>query len=317
LANGLRVPLIAQEQLVGVMIVQCTHKYIFSPGEAALLQTFANQAALAIQRAGLVDDLRAKITQLEAAQAGLVKKERMERELELARQVQQSMLPHNFPAIPGFTIAAKNEPARQVGGDFYDLFILDENHFGVVIADVADKGMPAALYMALARSLLLAEARREWSPRQALLNVNRLLLELGELNGFVSVFYGVVDQAAHKLAYTRAGHERPLLLRNGQVQMLCGDGTVLGILDSADLNLNQEETLLQPGDRLVLYTDGLTDVANPQGRFFGLQRLVELVTMQDGKTAQEICQAVYAGLALYRAETEQFDDMTLLVIEVE
>jgi phosphoserine phosphatase RsbU/P len=317
LANGLRVPLIAQDQLVGVMIVQSSQKDFFSPGETALLQTFANQAALAIQRAGLVDDLRAKITQLEAAQAQLVKKERLERELELARQVQQSMLPHSFPIIPGFAIAAQNEPARQVGGDFYDLFLLDENHFGIVIADVADKGMPAALYMALTRSLLLAEARRELSPRQALLNVNRLLLELGELNGFVSVFYGVVDHALRKLTYTRAGHERPLLLRAGQAQMLQGEGTVLGILDGADLNLSQEEITLQDGDRLVLYTDGLTDVANDQGAFFGLQRLVSLVTAQDGKTSQEICQAVYDGLAGYRGATEQFDDMTLLVIEIQ
>jgi phosphoserine phosphatase RsbU/P len=208
-------------------------------------------------------------------------------------------------------------PARQVGGDFYDLFLLDEDHFGIVIADVADKGMPAALYMALARSLLLAEARRELSPRQALLNVNRLLLELGELNGFVSVFYGVVSHAQRKLTYTRAGHERPLLLRGGQAQMLGGEGTVLGILDGADLNLSQEETTLQAGDRLVLYTDGLTDVANEQGAFFGLQRLVRLVAAQDGKTAQEICEAVYDGLTAYRGATEQFDDMTLLVIEIQ
>jgi serine phosphatase RsbU (regulator of sigma subunit) len=317
LANGLRVPLFAQEQLVGVMIVQCTQKEAFSPGETALLQTFANQAALGIQRAGLVEDLRAKITQLQAAQAGLVKKERIERELELAHQVQQAMLPHSFPVIPGFTIAAQNEPARQVGGDFYDLFRLDDDHFGIVIADVADKGMPAALYMALARSLLLAEARRERSPRQALLNVNRLLLELGELNGFVSVFYGVVDQVSRRLVYTRAGHERPLLLHAGQVEQLSGEGAVLGILESPDLHLNQEETLLQPGDCLVLFTDGLTDVANPQGAFFGLARLVELVTAQQGRSAGEICQQLFNHLAQYRGEAEQFDDMTLLVIEVQ
>lgn len=317
LAMGLRVPLVAQDQLVGAMIIQCTQKDHFSPGEAALLQTFANQAALAIQRAGLIDDLRAKIDQLEAAQAELVKKERMERELELARQVQQSMLPHSFPAIVGYEIAAQNEPARQVGGDFYDLIVLDQDHFGLVVADVADKGMPAALYMALAHSLILAEVQREQSPRSALLNVNRLLVDLGELNGFVSVFYGVIDCRSRKLTYARAGHERPLLLRGDQVITLGGEGAVLGILDSEELSLNEEEIYLLTGDRLVLFTDGLTDVANEQGSFYGLEGLMNLVRSQEGKTVHEICQAIYTGLANHRGQAEQFDDMTLLVIEVQ
>ena len=228
---GLRVPLIAQDRPVGVMLIQSTQKNTFTPGETALLNTFANQAALAIQRAGLVEDLEAKISQLQAAQSELVTKERIERELELARDVQQSMLPHSFPEVPGYAISAHYVPARQVGGDFYDVFRLDEDHFGVVIADVADKGMPAALYMALTRSLLLAEARRALSPKEVLLSVNHLLLELGEMGGFVSIFYGVVDYATHRLTYTRAGHERPLLLRNDTSLFLGGEGAVLGILE--------------------------------------------------------------------------------------
>lgn len=203
----------------------------------ALLQTFAYQAALALQRAGLIEALRENISQLRAAQAELVKKERMERELELARQVQQSVLPRIFPLMPGYTFAARNEPARQVGGDFYDVILLDAHCFGVVIADVSDKGMPAALYMALTRSLLLAEARRERSPFTVLTNVHRLLLELGEPNMFVTVFYGVVDGPARRLTYARAGHDRPLLLRGGNVQSLGGTGTFLGFPEVDDLHL--------------------------------------------------------------------------------
>lgn len=268
ISMGLRVPLVAQEQLVGVMIVQCTIKKIFTPGESALLQTFANQAALAIQRAGLVDNLRAKISQLEEAQTELTKKERIERELELARQVQQAMLPSKFPPIPGIVISGQYEPARQVGGDFYDLFQLDHDHFGIVVADVANKGMPAAMYMALARSLLLSEARRVLSPRSALYNVNRLLLELGELSGFVSILYGVFDRATKSMSYCRAGHERPILLRNGQALFLGGSGTVLGIPDEDYLNLSEEEMCLMPDDRLILFTDGLVDVENEEGFFW-------------------------------------------------
>ena len=185
----------------------------FSPKEVSLLRTLAQQAALGIQRARLVSDLRDKIDQLERAQQQLVQKERLERELELARQVQQSMLPRSFPHLPGFHFVARNEPARQVGGDFYEVIRLDEDRFGVAIADVSDKALPAALYMALTRSLLRAEAPRQPSPQAVLSNINRLLLELGDGNSFVTLFYAVVDGNSRRMVYSRAGHDRPLLLR--------------------------------------------------------------------------------------------------------
>jgi len=315
-ALGLRVPLVAQDQLVGVMIIQSEKKDTFHPGETALLQTFANQAALAIQRAGLIGELRGKIAQLEAAQAELVIKERIERELELAHQVQESMLPHSFPVVPGYTLAARYEPARQVGGDFYDMFILDGDHFGIVVADVADKGLPAALYMALTRSLLLAEARRERSPRAVLLNVNQLLLEVGELNGFVSVFYGVVECSSHRLVYARAGHERPILLRGGRARALSGEGTVLGIQESSLMRLSEESLILEPGDRLILFSDGLSDVTDETGKFMGLARLQTLFEANAERRLHALCQAVFEDLAQYRGRADQFDDMTLLALDV-
>jgi serine phosphatase RsbU (regulator of sigma subunit) len=303
LRAGLRVPLIAQDKRVGLMIVHSTQKSRFVPGEVALLQTFANQAALAIQRAGLIEEL--------------LKKERMERELELARQVQQSVLPRTFPQVPGYAFAAQNEPARQVGGDFYDVILLAPGCFGVLIADVSDKGMPAALYMALTRSLLLAEARRERSPRAVLVNVNRLLLELGEPNMFVSVFYGVVEGIARRLTYTRAGHDRPLLLRQGTVQALGGQGAVLGFLGQDELNLSEEQIVLASGDRLVLYTDGLTDVQAPDERLFDLDRLESVLQSHADLSPSEMCAATFGDLATYQGNAEQFDDMTMLVIGVE
>lgn len=314
--TGVRVPLVAQDVLVGVMVIQSTQKEFFTQGEIALLQTFANQAALAIQRTGLVNELRAKIHQLEAAQVELVKKERMEHELELARQVQRSMLPHSFPQVQGFLLFARYEPARQVGGDFYDVFHLDDDHFGVVIADVSDKGLPAALYMALTRSLILAEARRTLSPRSALLNVNRLLLELGEMGGFVSVFYGIVECSSARMTYTRAGHERPLILRNHKVQSLGGSGAVLGTLDNDLLNLSEEQVDLKPNDRLVLYTDGITDDMDAQGKFFSLPQFEKLLRLLSDKDGDELCDDIFAELLAYRGQAEQFDDMTLFVLEV-
>jgi serine phosphatase RsbU (regulator of sigma subunit) len=316
LSNGLLVPMLAQDRLVGMMIVHATEKEHFPPGEVALLQTFVNQAALAVQRAGLIDELRQKIQQLEAAQAELVVKERMQRELELAREVQQSVLPRTFPRVSGYEFAVRNQAARQLGGDFFDIFRLDEGQFGLLIADVSDKGMPAAVYMAMARSLLLAETRRERSPGKVLRSVNHLLRELGEPHMFVSVFYGVVDISSRSFLYARAGHDRPLLLRSGELTYLSGSGAVLGPLEEEDLHLSEENLDLRPGDRLVLYTDGLTDAVNSQEEIFELLRLESVLRETGHLPAEEMCDLVFKAIAEFQGEIEQFDDMTMMVVEV-
>lgn len=317
LRAGLRVPLVIQDTLVGLMIVHTSQKPSFAPGEVALLQTFANQAAVAIQRAGLVDALQEKIAQLEAAQAELVQKERMERELELARQVQQSVLPRIFPLVPGYTFAARSEPARWVGGDFYDVIHLDADRFALVIGDVSGKGMPAALYMAQTHSLLRAEARREDSPRAVLYSVHRLLQALGRSGMFVTVFYGIVDGAARRLTYTRAGHNRPLLLRSGKIQPLGGEGTILGFPDLEDLFLSEEVLDLSPGDRLVLYTDGLIDLVAMSGQPFGLERLLTLLQSHATLPPADLCAATFTDLTAYQQTADQFDDMTMLITSVQ
>ena len=317
LRAGLYVPLVAQDQPVGLMVVHSTVKYQFTPGEVALIRAFANQAALAIQRAGLVDELRAKIGELQTAQGELIKKERLESELELARQVQQSMLPRAFPLISGFQFAARSEQARQVGGDFYDVIALDEDRFGLVIADVSDKGMPAALYMALTRSLLLAEARRGGSPAEVLNSVNRLLLELAQPGMFVTVFYAVVDRPTQEMIYACAGHELPILLRNGTTLELGGTGHPLGILDVVEFQLSEQCIGLHSGDRLVVYTDGLVDVVSPEGRLFDHHRFKALLKEKVSMPPSELCAAIFTELAAFQGEVEQFDDMTILIASVE
>ncbi len=314
LRAGLHVPLQAQEYPVGAMIVHTTSRPAFDPGDVALIQSFANQAAVALQREGLVDTLREKVGALETAYEELAQTERMERELELARQVQQHMLPRTVPHFPGFQLAARYQPARQVGGDFYDVIPLGDDRFGLAIADVTDKGMPAALYMALTRSLLLAEARRARSPRAVLESVNHLLLKLGEPDMFVTLFYGVVDGRRRTLTYTRAGHDRPFLLRRGAVQELDGHGMPLGLLPAERIALSQETVDLEPGDRLILYSDGLTDALSPSGQLFDRRRLRHLLLEQADLAPAAMCAAVFERLAAYRAGTEQYDDMTLLIM---
>jgi serine phosphatase RsbU (regulator of sigma subunit) len=280
------------------------------------MRTFADQAALSMQRARLVDELRQKVAALEAAQAALAARERLERELELAREVQQSVLPRVFPTAEGYTFAARNQPAREVGGDFYDVFRVGEERIGIVIGDVSGKGMPAALYMALARSLIFAEALRERSPRMVMANVNRLLRQLGEPRLFVTVCYGVLTPCDGTFVVCRAGHDYPLLLRGGRARQLQGRGTVLGFFDDAELQLSEERETFEPGDRLVLYTDGLTDVLDAAGARYNLEMLEELLCQYGHCGASELIASTFAALAAYQGAAEQFDDMTMLVIEV-
>jgi serine phosphatase RsbU (regulator of sigma subunit) len=313
---GLYLPLVAQEKRVGLMIVHTQQKARFAPGEVSLLQTYASQAALALQRAGLIDTLRAKIALLEAAQMELVHKERLEQEMLLARQVQQSVLPRTFPQVTGVTFAARNEPARQVGGDLYDVIDFGDGRIGLAVADVSDKGMPAALYMALTRSLLRAVARYEDTPVAVVSRLNQLLIELGEPNMFVTLFYAVLEPASRKLVYTRAGHDRPVLLRDGSGQELGGRGVALGLLDQTELNLTEEQLLLAPGDRLVLFTDGMVDVLAPDGSQLVRDQLQEMLERHADLHPQALCDAVFEDLAEFRGNAEQYDDMTLLVLEV-
>jgi len=253
--------------------------------------------------------------ELQEAQAALVEKERLERELELARELQQSILPHEFPDFPGFNCAARSRPAWQVGGDFYDVISLSKGRVGLVMADVSDKGLAAALYMALTRSLIHAEAKHSSSPRQVLLNIHRLLLEITQADMFVTVFYGVLDPARGDLRYARAGHDRPLLFSpsSGECRFLAADGILLGCVEK--VRLEEVSVRLHTGDLLVLYTDGITDANSPAGEFFGVERLRETVSAAGGLSAQALCDLIFGHVDRFQAEAVQHDDMALLVVE--
>jgi sigma-B regulation protein RsbU (phosphoserine phosphatase) len=314
---GLLLVLTARANPVGLLFVQSTVKRRFSIAERNLLQMFADQAAVAIQRRRLVAELQAKIAALEEAQAELIQKERLEHELELAREIQQSFLPTRFPTFPGLQVAARSVPARAVGGDFYDAFALPGGRVGIVIADVSDKGMPAALFMALTRSLVRAEAQREASPARVLASANRLLLDMSDSAMFVTAFYGVLRAERGELTYARAGHERPLHYRAAEraCTPLPGEGIALGILGSA---VPEEATVtLQPGDELVLFTDGVTEQLLASGEEFGHERLAQAVAAHAGLDLNAQCEVLFANVTASQAGPEPSDDRAILLVRLE
>jgi len=241
---------------------------------------------------------------------------RMTQELAAAWRIQASFLPERLPEIPGWRVAATLKPARETSGDFYDFVVLPDEQLGIVIADVADKGMGAALYMALCRTLIRTYGAEHYPrPDLALEAVNRRLLRDVSYDMFVTVFYGILDLNTGALTYCNAGHNPPYLLsaRNGgETRALRRTGVVLGLFD--DMTWEQESVQLGPGDALLLYTDGITDAQNAQGAFFGDGNWLETVHANLGQSAQEIQDALIADTRRFVGDASQFDDIATMVI---
>jgi phosphoserine phosphatase RsbU/P len=169
----------------------------------------------------------------------------------------------------------------------------------------------------MARSLLRAEAYGQTSPRTVLQRVNTLLHELGDADMFVTLFYGVIERETGRLVYARGGHDRPLLLRQGQATFLGGDGTALGVIESSTMRMDEAEILLQPGDKLALYTDGLSDLATEAGEVLGPAGLAHVLSSYSHLPAEEMCEAVFDHLLRLQGSGEQYDDMTLMIVGVD
>ena len=256
--------------------------------------------------------------ELKAAQAVLVAKERMERELEIAGEVQRNLLPAVFPAAPGYSFAGQNVPARHGGGDLYDVIKIDAEHVGLLMADVSDKSVHAALIMAVTRTLFLAHARSSLSPADVALAVHAGLMEVSASDDmFVTAFYGVLHLPTGSLHYVRAGQDKPLLFRaaGGPPETLEAEGRFLGMLD--DLVLEQRRVTLRPGDMLLAYSDGVPDAVNSVDDSYGVPRLIERIQDRRFDSADEVCQAILADVYAFRGQADAFDDITMLVTRCE
>ncbi len=251
---------------------------------------------------------------LQAAQAQLIEKEKLEHELNIARKIQESILPNKPSPLGAYDFGARMVPARAVGGDSFDFIPLEGDRLGIAVGDVSDKGVPAALFMAMFSSQLRVVAQRLVSPAEVLRQVNRHLLQQNKAGMFVTAIYGVLDTRSGAYEYARAGHETPLLFdaRGQLIELPQATGHPLGILPEIALDL---QTLNLPsGGTLLLYSDGVTDASDPQKRFFGLDRLTTVAGEHASLNADEFCARLLQALVEFRASAEQFDDITLVSV---
>jgi sigma-B regulation protein RsbU (phosphoserine phosphatase) len=272
-------------------------------------------------RGELLAEIRSKNVELQESLDNLRRtrsaKERMESELNIGREIQMSMLPLTFPAFPhrsDFDVHAALHPAREVGGDFYDLFLIDDNHFCFCVGDVSGKGVPAALFMAVTKTLIKSRAANDLSPASILSHVNTELSQRNESCMFVTVFLGILDLRRGELVYSNAGHNPPYLKRFGGelVRIDQRHGPIIGAAEG--LAYKQDRETLLAGDLLFVYTDGVTEAMNARCELYTEERLRNLLSARTFSSVEDAVQVGTDDVWDYQGEAEQADDVTVLSV---
>ncbi|GAB4534609.1 MAG: hypothetical protein Kow0063_17900 [Anaerolineae bacterium] len=301
------VPLKRQEQVAGVVLLERgAGQPDFTASDEKLLTALAGQAAIALETARLHQEQIAR--------------QRLEEELAVGRQIQLSLLPERPPVVPGWEFAAAYRPAWQVGGDLYDFLEWpgETHRLGLLIADVTGKGVPAALFMAFSRTIMRSEgiSGQGCGPATALKRANSALMRdiRPESMLFLSAFYATLDTRNGRLAYANGGHNWPLWLRadTGEIQPLDGRGIVLGAF--GDIEIEEQEIEMAPGDLVIFYTDGLTEARDADARLFEEERLRATLMAEPGISAEQMVERIVKAVDAFTGETPQADDLTLLVV---
>lgn len=246
-------------------------------------------------------------------------KERIGAELHVATQIQASMLPCVFPAFPEyeeFDIYASMSPAKEVGGDFYDFFLVDQDHLALVMADVSGKGVPAALFMMITKTLLKNAAQSGLSPREAMEKVNNQLLENNEAGMFVTVWLGIYEISTGKLTAANAGHEYPAVKRAGCSFELLKDKHGFVMAGMEDVSYQEYVLEFHPGDMLFVYTDGVAEAADEENQLYGTDRMLEALNRKKDVSSRELLQEVRADIDRFVGNAEQFDDITMMAVKI-
>jgi phosphoserine phosphatase RsbU/P len=300
LVSGLCAPMTYRGTTVGVIRVYAGTRHAFTSDEEALLRTAGTQAAAGIIQARLLDERRDT--------------ERYLRQVRYAGDIQRRMIPDRPPPHPFAEFGCVYVPSLDVGGDFYDFIEMPSGHVGITIADVVGKGMPAALMMASVRSALRAYASTVRSARAIVSRVNRHMYRETLVHEFATVFYGVFSSTQRSLTYVNAGHDPPLLLRGDEFVELFVGGLVVGVVPDTDFE--EATVMLEPGDVIVFYTDGVIDAMNFDGEHFGRQRLRESVLKHRDVSPDELAKQIMWDTRRFAGLAPQTDDITVVATRI-
>ena len=293
-------PIISNAEVIGVFDLESDELDAYSKDDLDVLMLLASQVAIIIEKVMLHEQM--------------IEKKRLEGQLEVARQVQLELLPSGDPDLAGYDISAYNFSTEEVSGDYFDWVSIYEDQIAIVIADVSGKGVPAALLMAFLRASLRAATHIGYATHITMAKVNYLLWESIERNQFVTAFYGVLDASNQTLSYSNAGHNPPLLIDSkGESRFIERGGLPLGMFK--DTRYHEYYLSLEPGDLLVLYTDGVTEALNPAGEEFGRDRLAEAVKSALSLTAKELIARLEGEVLRWTDGLGASDDVTFFVIK--
>src|SRR6266851_1511892 len=293
-------PIISNTEVIGVFDLESDELNAYSEDDLQVLMLLASQVAIIIEKVMLHEQL--------------IEKKRLEGQLEVARQVQLELLPAKDPQLAGYDISAYNFPTEEVSGDYYDWVKIFDDQIGLVIADVSGKGVPAALLMAFLRASLRAATHIGYSPHISMSKVNYLLWESIERNQFVTAFYGILDATNRTLAYSNAGHHPPLLIdAEGNAHFEERGGLPLGMF--RDSRYHEYYATIDPGQMLVLYTDGVTEAMNSTGDEYGPERLVDAVKRGRHLSARELIDSIHRDVIDWTEGEGAHDDVTFFIIK--
>ena len=307
LQTELLLPLAVKDRLLGFLSLgPKLSEEPYSAGEMQLLQSVAAQTGLALENTRLTEAVAAEVAQ----------RERLNRELEIAREVQQRLFPQGVPAIPGLEYAGKCRPASSVGGDYYDFVSMCDGRVGIAIGDISGKGVPAALLMASLQASLRGLAISNPPALSTLMeNLNRLIYDASPSNKYATFFYGVYDPNTREFSYVNGGHNPPMIFRGAEVLRLEAGGPVVGLFGPA--RYTQSSVQLQSGDTLLLFTDGISEAMNNNDEEFDETRLIDALHSANGMRAPELIDHIMQACDDFAAGAPQHDDMTLVVVRVE
>ncbi|MEW6586786.1 MAG: SpoIIE family protein phosphatase, partial [Nitrospirota bacterium] len=303
------IPLRAKERPLGMIYLDNRMTGgTFGEDELELMKSFALQASVSIENSYLVSNM--------------VEQERLKQEMELGRQIQLSLLPQNAPVLKGYVIDGLMSPAQEIGGDYYDFIPISDNgagnKWGVVIADVTGKGVDAGIVMGITKSLIHSLSEQDLTTREMVLKLNRHLCNLLNRKKFVSLIYAECNEGDNVFRWSGAGHEYILVLKDSgapRVEEIMAGGTVLGVFDLKEEDIAEKSISLNRGDKVILYTDGVTEARNAEGSLFTRERFVEILRQSPPLSAQDLLGHIHEKVQGFIGDVPQYDDITLVILE--